>query len=284
MKKFMSLFNRLLPYADRRERLVQGVRPSRMDLYRYYAKGPERYWLSCLGPDFRPTDSSGRFRLDAVFELLGSQEYSTFLDVGCGSGLFLVNLLRRWPRAVALGLDLSDAHLRTAREMTTAAGVADRCTLVKGDAEDLPLRGTFDAILCTEVLEHLLEPEKLLSRLRPLCRPDTQLVVSVPQIYMGGKAGTFELCLDGERHWYFHDQFDLDKVSSILSRSGFSVRQCLGVYFTFPRAYPFVSHILRRATGCSSRFDRRLNRLTENARAVNLVLRCGSSQPSSPSP
>lgn len=279
MRRFTQPLSRLLPYAGRAERLVDGPRPSRGELLRYYATGPEGYWLSCLDGAYWPEDPVGRFRIRAVLDLLGPGDYSTFLDVGCGSGIYLAHLLRRWPRARALALDISRAHLRAARGLLAEAGVADRCSFVQGDAEALPLRGTFDAIFCVDVIEHLLDPEKLLARLGSLCHFATRLVVSVPQIYMGGKAGTFELEVEGQAHRYFHDQFELPRIRALLAGWGFRMEECLGVHFTFPRAYPFISYAFRKATAESATFDRVINRLTRNRRAVNLVLRCSPAIP-----
>ena len=273
MRRFTGLSERFRPFEDRHDRLVEGYLPSKAELYRYYAKGPERYWHSCLDADFQPSDVAGRFRLEAVLDLLSGNP-STILDIGCGSGLYLTKILRQFPDATAVGLDLSEAHLHSARDLVRSGGGADRCTFVQADAEALPLLGSFDAILCVDVLEHLLEPEKLVSQLPRLCHRNTDLVISVPQIYRHGEAGTFELSLDGETHYYFHDQYDLGRISALLMDSGFRVLECVGTHFTFPKSLPIVSYLLRKATRESSRLDRQLNSLTHNLYATNLVLRC----------
>jgi SAM-dependent methyltransferase len=279
MKGFTRAFRKLLPYNDRDERLVEGDRPTRLDLYRYYSRGPERFWLSQVDGSLRVRDPSGRFRLEAVLDLLAPGDYDTLLDVGCGSGVQLARVLGEWPGSRAVAVDLSMAHLQAAQEVLAAAGVLHRCTLLQGDAEALPLRATFDAIICSEVLEHLLEPPRLLARLRTLCHPSTRLVVTVPQIYMGGRAGTFEISLDGELHRYFHDQFDLARITALLRGAGFRVERHLGTYFTFPKPFPVISYALRNATGHSPAFDRGINRLTRNVRAQTLVLRCSPATP-----
>lgn len=275
MKRSTSLSDMIRPFASRPERLVRDRLPSKAELYRYYAKGPERYWLSYLDSDLRPTDISGRFRLQAVLDLLEADDQSKVLDVGCGSGIHLAHILRKWRYATGMGVDISNVHLQAARELAKSCGVVGRCSFVQADAELLPINERFDVILCTEVLEHLLEPAKLLARLRSLSHPRTCLVVSVPQIYMGGKAGTFELSIDDETHRYYHEQYDFKRISSLLLASGFRVQKCVGIYFTFPKFWPVVSYILRKVTKASPRADRQLNQLTRNVRALSLVMRCG---------
>jgi methyltransferase family protein len=57
----------------------------------------------------------------------------------------------------------------------------DGLALVCADAEYLPFRaGFFDVILISGVLEHILEPEKLIARLASICHPETRVIVNIP--------------------------------------------------------------------------------------------------------
>jgi Methylase involved in ubiquinone/menaquinone biosynthesis len=77
------------------------------------------------------------------------------LDAGCGSGKMAVPLARAGYRVV--GLDLVREGLR---EMQ-GRGIFG---LAAGDVRCLPFRDeTFDAVVCYDVLQHLLEPERALS-------------------------------------------------------------------------------------------------------------------------
>lgn len=74
------------------------------------------------------------------------------LDAGCGSGRMTIPLSRAGYRVV--GLDLVRDSLREIR----ARGDYD---LVAGDVRCLPFRDrTFDAVVCYDVLQHLLKPER----------------------------------------------------------------------------------------------------------------------------
>lgn len=55
------------------------------------------------------------------------------LDLGVGSGCLLLTLLREYPNAMGVGLDLSEAALAVARNNAQALGVAERARLVRGD-------------------------------------------------------------------------------------------------------------------------------------------------------
>jgi SAM-dependent methyltransferase len=72
------------------------------------------------------------------------------LDVGCGDGRHIVEAARRG--TMAIGVDYDLAELRRARERLGK----HRVDLIAADASHLPFRtGTFDAVVCTETLEHL---------------------------------------------------------------------------------------------------------------------------------
>jgi len=78
------------------------------------------------------------------------------VDVACGSGAFLHDLKRTFPRAAMAGLDLSPAYLARARRHSGVAGV-------QANAEAMPFAdGTLDAVTCI-YLFHELPP-----RVRPV--------------------------------------------------------------------------------------------------------------------
>jgi SAM-dependent methyltransferase len=75
------------------------------------------------------------------------------LDAGCGSGKMAIPLARAGYRIV--GLDLVREGLQEMR----GRGDFD---LVTGDVRHLPFDdGTFGAVVCYDVLQHLLEPERV---------------------------------------------------------------------------------------------------------------------------
>jgi ubiquinone/menaquinone biosynthesis C-methylase UbiE len=94
------------------------------------------------------------------------------LEVGCGAGHVLDTLAG----SDRTGLDISPAMLKRARSRLGAA-----VRLVRGSAEDLPLlSGSFDVVLCTEVLEHTRRPELVVRELMRVAAPGARVVVSVP--------------------------------------------------------------------------------------------------------
>ncbi|MBF2754750.1 MAG: methyltransferase domain-containing protein [Gammaproteobacteria bacterium AqS3] len=106
------------------------------------------------------------------------------LDLGCGEGRHALALVHELPLRV-IGADRSSAALSAAaakaRElpMHPEAELAWLCT----DAMHLPLPdGSLDAVICSEVLEHLADPAGALAEIRRVLRPGAgRVALSVPR-------------------------------------------------------------------------------------------------------
>lgn len=106
------------------------------------------------------------------------------LDIGCGKGRHMHALYSA--RAVnVIGIDLDGDVLRESREgfgfLEDVPADSD-WFLQKADALNLPfVDDSFDAVICSEVLEHLPEYERALEEMNRVLRPGGQLAVSVPR-------------------------------------------------------------------------------------------------------
>ena len=97
------------------------------------------------------------------------------MDVGCGDGM-LARAIRAGSRPVLTGITYSEAESELARSVFDEVLVAD---LDRFGGEGL---GMFDCIVCCHVLEHLIDPWKLLRTLRSHLDPGGTLVVAVPNL------------------------------------------------------------------------------------------------------
>jgi SAM-dependent methyltransferase len=97
------------------------------------------------------------------------------LDAGCGDGLYLEAIGSSAKRLV--GTDISGRILETARRTAARSGVEPE--LVRANLERLPFaEGEFDVVLCTQVVEHLLDPAQGLRELARVLRRGGVLVVT----------------------------------------------------------------------------------------------------------
>lgn len=93
-----------------------------------------------------------------ILRALKELEFSSFLDVGCAEGYF-ANIVRRLFGVPAFGTDFAASGVRRAWEIYGIPGVT-------GDAHCLPFKDrAFDMVLCSETLEHVAHPEKVVQEL-----------------------------------------------------------------------------------------------------------------------
>ncbi len=104
------------------------------------------HWLT--GPFYRK-------RLQLAVGMLGDRRYDSLLEVGFGSGILLPELARRSTRLY--GVETHE-EIDAVREMLKAEGV--NADLRQGNILHLEYAsGSFDAVVCLSVLEHMSEDE-----------------------------------------------------------------------------------------------------------------------------
>ena len=114
-----------------------------------------------------------RRRLAIIRELVGGCPGLELCEVGAGGG----HVLRLFPEARLTAIDVSQVFLDTARRNLTGYDVH----FIKGEVEKLDLPpASFDRVVCTEVLEHTLDPAAILAALARLLRPDGVAVITIP--------------------------------------------------------------------------------------------------------
>lgn len=97
------------------------------------------------------------------------------LDLGCGDGSLILHLPVR--SRIVVGLDRTLAAARAA----WARGYQVQCADL--NARYIPYRdNVFDAAVCLDVIEHVLDPRHLLSELARVLRPRGVLVLTTPNI------------------------------------------------------------------------------------------------------
>jgi len=94
------------------------------------------------------------------------------LDIGTGTALIPIEIVRRSPRLQITAIDLAEEMLKLGRRNVERAGLAGQITLARADAKDLPQgAGEFDAVLSNSIVHHIPEPLAVFTAMRRACRP-----------------------------------------------------------------------------------------------------------------
>lgn len=159
------------------------------------------------------------------------------LDVGCGAGDILV----RVPCGRLWGIDISPRLVAEAQEK-----LGTRATIVCSDAESMESAFPglfFDRIYCSEVLEHVLHPDRVVQAMTHLLKPGGRIVVSVPnERLINAVKGTLrrlgllhaifggQIAERMDDEWHLHT-FMRREACALLEEAGLKVGRVWGIPF-----------------------------------------------------
>jgi 2-polyprenyl-3-methyl-5-hydroxy-6-metoxy-1,4-benzoquinol methylase len=115
-------------------------------------------------------------RADYV-DALPDAPQAAILEIGCSEGQTGALALARGKCARYIGIELHEPSARIAATRLTEVHI--------GNIEEMPLEFTaasFDAVIISEVLEHLIDPWAVVARMAPLLRPGGLIFASSPNI------------------------------------------------------------------------------------------------------
>ena len=101
------------------------------------------------------------------------------LDVGCSDGTLGESIKQQWPNTTVVGMELSNEMGSVAKrriDQVLIGDIEDPNSLNELDSQ------TFDVIIFADVLEHLRDPWRMLSRIRPYLRLDSVIIASLPNV------------------------------------------------------------------------------------------------------
>lgn len=100
----------------------------------------------------------------------------SILEVGCGAGQVLVEITSKIQSSNIYGIDILDEWL-----IQTKKKLGDKVKLTNGFAENLPFENnSFDYIVCSEVLEHVIDPSVVLAELMRVVKKAGLIIVTIP--------------------------------------------------------------------------------------------------------
>ena len=114
----------------------------------------------------------GRYTLlTSIINSMHSKNNSSIklLDVGCGKGRFINNLVKDDIEVTITALDISNKLFKY---------LPEKCEKIVGSICDIPLESNkYDVVFCCEVLEHAVNIEAAIKELARACRPDGFVII-----------------------------------------------------------------------------------------------------------
>ena len=111
-------------------------------------------------------------RVKAIFNAIDIRRDDCIIEIGCGAG----NVIEKARTCKLFGVDISSSVLRKARQRLT-----ERVHLFQADAQNLPCKDqALTRIICSEVLEHLLDPSAAIREMSRILKPKALLSYPYP--------------------------------------------------------------------------------------------------------
>ncbi|HEX6065078.1 MAG TPA: class I SAM-dependent methyltransferase [Longimicrobiales bacterium] len=136
----------------------------------YYDVGWDTQW-----DDMKKYGPMSRHIRRYIKKLIRPLDFKSVLDVGCGQGSLLQELMAEFPGIEPHGVDLSQSAADIAQRRVPGGtfGTLDLTQATTGR--------TYDLLICSEVLEHIEDDMAAMRNLRRMCNPGGHLVVTTVQ-------------------------------------------------------------------------------------------------------
>lgn len=168
-------------------------------------------------------------RFQKTFEYLVPMKGRSVLDIGCGSGRYIIPCLRRQASKVA-AIDLSEQMLSIAKSTVKESGCCDsRVEFLCADFLVYSFEEQFDYAIVMGVMDYIAQPEEFLSRLESIVM--RKAVISFPvaeSIWTWQRRMRYRI-----RHCplYFYSYKNLDELLKKIRLKSYTIERIQRDYF-----------------------------------------------------
>lgn len=263
-------------------------------LKEYYQYSWEKWWIKSLDSNFRPKYWTYKYRmldtLKFINERVDRNTKFTLLDAGCGIGIYAINILKLFPDCVVSGFDISPEQIDYANTQLEKLSLVARGHFFIDDIEKKSNyeEKSFDFIVCTEVLEHLVDPSKALKNLYERGSGDTIYIFSVPLLFNKSKSDWFYRQFKNNDDWfetkdfskinqnrhyyaYYHKKYSLKEINNLLAEHQFEVLEISFCCFVLA-AGKYIDYAYSLFSNYT--IDKMVNWITRGRFASQVILVC----------
>jgi SAM-dependent methyltransferase len=174
------------------------------------------YWIKFFVSGVGVHPKHAILRYDKFFKD-NLDENDVVLDIGCGNGHLAKKVAEKVRKVVAI--DFSERNIKTAKEKH----IAENVEYILGDATTYELNDNFDAIILSNVLEHIKDRVEFLKKIKKL---SNKILIRIPMLdrdwlTVYKKENGFEYRLDNTHCL----EYTLDILNDELDHSGWELKK-----------------------------------------------------------
>lgn len=156
-----------------------------------------------------------------------------FLDVGCGNGMYSLELASKGAAKV-VGIDISEVMIGVCRQSSEQKGLSDRCTFLQTDLLDYKPESSFDVSFGIGLFDYISDPLPVLKRMREVSTD--KAIMAFPRLWTW-RAPVRKVRLARKGcDVYFYSKA---KIESLLREAGFKRQDIVKV----GKLYCVVAHV-----------------------------------------
>jgi len=110
------------------------------------------------------------------------QRFDSAIDIGCNAG-FYAKLISDLGFKDVLGIDIVDQYISKANSTFSFLSRSKTLTYELLSAEEIPTSRRYDLVLCTEVIEHTHDPQKVADNIASILNVGGIAIVSLPNAW-----------------------------------------------------------------------------------------------------
>ena len=235
---------------------------SRFDYIAHYEADAEVF--DYCSPHVSPSENAEETILRKMIAKNIPNDATLLLDVGCGSAWFAGHFVPKGKRVVSL--DVSFVNASKAMMLTSASNHA----AVVADVYRLPFgENTFDAIVASEIIEHLYDPALFVQKLIHILKPGGKLIITTPY----NEPIEYNLCVHCNRptprNAHLHS-FNREKIEEIVAT--LPTKEVKIKLFNNTLLMKLRIHVLLKNTFLWRMLDAMTNKIFKKAKRIMVVL------------